>query len=192
MPENSGLPDLRLGPGTRGHAAWDQAPPDPLAEPDLFDGVLPRRVTAYVLDLVLILGLWVALSMAFGVAGILTFGALTPLGLIVLAVLPVGYHTFFIGRDGATPGMRVFDLEVRSWTGRPPDNLPGLPDHRAVLRQHQPDRLAGAAGTAVHRSQSHAPRYPGRHDRAAPHPPARLRILDRTFSAGLRRPPRGG
>lgn len=121
MPENSGLPDLRLGPGTRGHAAWDQAPPDPLAEPDLFDGVLPRRVTAYVLDLVLILGLWVALSMAFGVAGILTFGALTPLGLIVLAVLPVGYHTFFIGRDGATPGMRVFDLEVRSWTGRPPD-----------------------------------------------------------------------
>ncbi len=121
MPENSGLPSLRLGPGTRGHAAWDQAPPDPLAEPDLFDGVLSRRVTAYVLDLVLILGLWVALSMAFGVAGILTFGALTPLGLVVLAVLPVAYHTFFIGRDGATPGMRVFDLEVRSWTGRPPD-----------------------------------------------------------------------
>ncbi len=121
MPEISGLPSLRLGPGTRGHAAWDQAPPDPLAEPDLFDGVLSRRVTAYVLDLVLILGLWVARSMAFGVAGVLTFGALTPLGLVVLAVLPVAYHTFFIGRDGATPGMRVFDLEVRSWTGRPPD-----------------------------------------------------------------------
>ncbi len=121
MPENSGLPSLRLGQRTRDDAAWDQAPPDPLAEPDLFDGVLSRRVTAYVLDLVLILGLWVALSMAFGVAGILTFGALTPLGLVVLAVLPVAYHTFFIGRDGATPGMRVFDLEVRSWTGRPPD-----------------------------------------------------------------------
>ncbi len=83
--------------------------------------MLSRRVTAYILDLVLILGLGVALSMAFGVAGILTFGALTPLGLVVLAVLPVAYHTFFIGRDGATPGMRVFDLEVRSWTGRPPD-----------------------------------------------------------------------
>ena len=39
----------------------------------------------------------------------------------MLAVLPVAYHTFFIGRDGATPGMRVFDLEVRSWNGRPPD-----------------------------------------------------------------------
>ena len=121
MPENGGLPSLRLGPGTRSHAAWDQAPPDPLTEPDLYDGVLPRRVIAYVLDLALILGLWVALTMAFGVAGILTFGALTPLGLVVLAVLPVGYHTIFIGRNGATPGMRVFDLEVRSWTGRPPD-----------------------------------------------------------------------
>jgi uncharacterized RDD family membrane protein YckC len=121
VPENGGLPSLRLGPGTRDHAAWDQAPPDPLAEPDLYDGVLPRRVIAYVLDLALILGLWVVLSMVFGVAGILTFGALTPLGVVVLAVLPVGYHTIFIGRDGATPGMRVFDLEVRSWTGRPPD-----------------------------------------------------------------------
>jgi uncharacterized RDD family membrane protein YckC len=67
------------------------------------------------------LGLWIALSIAFGVAGILTFGALTPLGLVVLAVLPIAYHTIFISRHGATPGMRVFDLEVRSWTGRPPD-----------------------------------------------------------------------
>ncbi len=121
MPDNSGLPNLRFEHGTGGHAAWDQAPPDRFAEPDLYDGVLSRRVTAYVLDLVLIFGLWVALSMVFGVAGILTFGALTPLGLVVLAILPVGYHTFFIGRGGATPGMRVFDLEVRSWTGRSPD-----------------------------------------------------------------------
>ncbi len=121
MPENSGLPSLRLEPGARDRAAWDQAPPDPLTEPDLYDGVLPRRITAYVLDLALILGLWIALSIAFGVAGILTFGALTPLGLVVLAVLPIAYHTIFIGRQGATPGMRVFDLEVRSWTGRPPD-----------------------------------------------------------------------
>ena len=121
MPENSGLPSLRLGPGTRGHAAWDEAPPDPLTEPDLYDSVLPRRAVAYVLDLALIAALTVGLWLVFGIAGILTFGVLTPLGLVVLAVLPVGYHTLFIGRDGATPGMRVFDLEVRSWTGGPAD-----------------------------------------------------------------------
>ncbi len=121
MPDNNGLPGLRPGPGARNHAAWDQVPPDPRADPDLYDGVLPRRAMAYLLDLVLICGLWLVLSMAFGIAGILTFWALTPIGLIVLAVLPVGYHSFFIGSNGATPGMRVFDLEVRSWTGRPPD-----------------------------------------------------------------------
>lgn len=121
MPDNSRMPGLGLGHRTRDHAAWDQAPPDRVAEPDLYDGVLSRRVTAYVLDLVLIFGLWLALSLIFGVVGILTFGALTPLGLVVLALLPVAYHTVFIGRGGATPGMRVFDLEVRSWTGTPPD-----------------------------------------------------------------------
>ncbi len=121
MPDNSGLPGLSFGHRTRDHAAWDRTPPDRVAEPDLYDGVLSRRVTAYVLDLVLILGLWLALSLIFGVVGILTFGALTPLGLVVLAILPVAYHTVFIGRGGATPGMRVFDLEVRSWTGPPPD-----------------------------------------------------------------------
>ena len=62
-----------------------------------------------------------AAALVFGLAGILTFGALTPLGIIVLAVLPVGYHTIFLGRQGATPGMRLFDLELRAWTGRPPD-----------------------------------------------------------------------
>jgi len=115
------MPGLGLGHRTRDHAAWDQAPPDRVAEPDLYDGVLSRRVTAYVLDLVLIFGLWLALSLVFGVVGILTFGALTPLGLVVLALLPVAYHTVFIGRGGATPVMRVFNLEVRSWTGTPPD-----------------------------------------------------------------------
>lgn len=121
MPDNSRLPGLCLGQRARDHAAWDQVPPDRFAEPNLYDGVLSRRVTAYILDLILIFGLWLALSLVFGVVGILTFGALTPLGLVVLAILPVAYHTVFIGRNGATPGMGVFDLEVRSWTGRRPD-----------------------------------------------------------------------
>ena len=39
----------------------------------------------------------------------------------MLAVLPVGYHSYLIGRDDGPPGVRVFDFEVRCWTGRPPD-----------------------------------------------------------------------
>ena len=112
----SSLPSLSLGA-----AAWGEAPPDPLAEPALYDGVLSRRVAAYLVDMTLIAVLYVCAALVFGLAGILTFGALTPLGIIVLAVLPVGYHTIFLGRQGATPGMRLFDLELRAWTGRPPD-----------------------------------------------------------------------
>lgn len=116
MAYKSSLPSLSLGA-----AAWGEAPPDPLAEPALYDGVLSRRVVAYLVDVTLIAVLYVCASLVFGLAGILTFGALTPLGIVVLAVLPVGYHTIFLGRQGATPGMRLFDLELRAWTGRPPD-----------------------------------------------------------------------
>ena len=51
---------------------------------------------------------------------IFSFGLLSPL-LLVLPVLGVLYHSYFIGSAGATPGMKLMDLEVRSWTGRPVD-----------------------------------------------------------------------
>ncbi|MEE8534923.1 MAG: RDD family protein, partial [Kiloniellales bacterium] len=31
------------------------------------------------------------------------------------------YHSYFVGHDGATPGMRLLDVEIRVWTGRRPD-----------------------------------------------------------------------
>lgn len=101
--------------------AWDKAPPDPLDEPGLYDGLVPRRSVAYFLDVILITALSLLAWLIFGLAGILTFGLMTPLGVIALAVLPVAYHSYFIGRYGATPGMRLFDLEVRSWTGQRPN-----------------------------------------------------------------------
>lgn len=121
MADKSSLPSLRLGRTTWGDTAWSEAPPDPMAEPALYDGILWRRVVGYLVDLVLIAVLYACASLAFGLLGILTFGALTPFGVIVLAVLPVGYHTLFLGGRGATPGMRLFDMELRSWTGRPPE-----------------------------------------------------------------------
>jgi len=33
----------------------------------------------------------------------------------------VCYHTYFLGSRGATPGMRFFDLEMWSLTGRQPE-----------------------------------------------------------------------
>jgi uncharacterized RDD family membrane protein YckC len=121
LTNKSGLPSLRLGRTTWDETAWSEAPPDALTEPALYDGVLWRRPVAYLVDVTLIGILSLCAWLVFGLAGILSFGALTPLGIAVLAVLPVGYHTAFLGRQGATPGMQLFDLELRSWTGRPPD-----------------------------------------------------------------------
>ncbi|MFQ5776069.1 MAG: RDD family protein [Kiloniellaceae bacterium] len=116
MTYNGNLPSLHLG-----SAAWAEAPPDPLAEPDLYDGLVYRRVAGYAVDVVLIAVLSVALGLAFGLAGVLSFGLLSPLGFAAVALLPVSYHSYFIGRRGATPGMALFDLEMRTWTGHRPD-----------------------------------------------------------------------
>lgn len=109
----SNLPSLRLD-----EAAWEQAPPDPLAAPELYDGLIWRRVVGYGVDVVAIGVLALCLGVAFSLAGLITFGLLTPLGVLALALLPVAYHTYFVGRRGATPGMALFDVEVRAWTGR--------------------------------------------------------------------------
>ncbi|RMD64683.1 MAG: RDD family protein [Alphaproteobacteria bacterium] len=118
--ERSNLPTLGLN-GANRDASWDEAPPDPLVAPELYDGVLWRRVFAYMLDVVLIAAATVTLWFVSVILGILSFGILWPAGVVALAVLPVAYHTCFVGRHGATPGMTVFDLTVRSWTGQRPD-----------------------------------------------------------------------
>jgi len=102
-------------------SAWREAPPDPLDDPDLYDGLLWRRSLAYLLDVVALALLMAVAWLLLSIAGILTFGLLTPLGAAILALLPAAYHTYFIGSGGATPGMRFFDVELRSWTGQPPD-----------------------------------------------------------------------
>lgn len=108
-------------PSLSGDAPWSAAPPDPLEDPDLYDGIMGRRAIAYLLDLavigVVMVGLWIAL----GLLAVLTFGLLLPLKIVTLALLPLAYHTYFVGRSGATPGMRFCDVELRCWTGEAPD-----------------------------------------------------------------------
>ena len=102
-------------------AVWHDAPPDPLDNPDLYDGIVLRRVGAYLVDVVAIVILMIGAWFLLGLLAILSLGLLLPLKVIVLALLPTAYHTYFIGSSGATPGMRVFDVEIRTWTGRRPD-----------------------------------------------------------------------
>ena len=96
---------------------------DPLLQPELFRGVLTRRVLAFLIDLV-VLSIPVILAYVFiAVFGLITLG----LGwLLFWLVWPasviwalVYYGSTLGGPHSATMGMRVMDLELRTWYGAP-------------------------------------------------------------------------
>jgi uncharacterized RDD family membrane protein YckC len=83
--------------------------------------VLWRRVGAYVVDLAILAVLSLAAWITLTTAGVLSFGLLLPLVPVALVLLPIAYHTLLVGGSGAaTLGMRLFGLQVRSWTGERP------------------------------------------------------------------------
>ena len=96
---------------------------DALMEPELFRGVLTRRIFAFLIDLVVL-----SIPVIFGYLFIAVFGLIT-LGLgwalfwlawpatVIWAV--VYYGACIGGPHSATMGMRVMDLELRTWYGAP-------------------------------------------------------------------------
>ena len=96
---------------------------DPITEPELFRGVLTRRIFAFLIDVVII-----SVPVIFGYLFIAVFGLIT-LGLgwllfwlawpaaMIWAV--VYYGASIGGSHSATLGMRVMDLELRTWYGAP-------------------------------------------------------------------------
>jgi uncharacterized RDD family membrane protein YckC len=96
---------------------------DPWTQPELFRGVLTRRVFAFLIDLV-VLSVPVILAYIFiAVFGLITLG----LGwLLFWLVWPAAvvwaliyYGATLGGPHSATLGMRVMDLELRTWYGAP-------------------------------------------------------------------------
>ncbi len=113
---------------TQTSATWDQAY-DPWLSPDLFRGVLTKRVFAFLIDLTL-----VSIPIVLGMLFIALFGVVT-LGLgwaLFWLVSPASIIWFVVyygmtlgGPHAATPGMRVLDLQMQTWTGEPPSFLTG-------------------------------------------------------------------
>lgn len=112
MPES--LPDLPARP-----FSWT-APPDPLDRPELFEGIIFKRVLAYLVDVALLLGvtgfMWLLV--------VLTLGLLGGIAAILTPLVPLAYHTLLIGgHDSATLGMRLAGIHVRRLDG----GAPGYP-----------------------------------------------------------------
>jgi uncharacterized RDD family membrane protein YckC len=107
----------RGGPTLQPHAF------DPYSRPELFRGVLTRRMIAFVIDL-FVLGVPVVLAVLFiAVFGIVTLGLgwalfwlVSPASVIWALVY---YGATLGGPYSATIGMRIMDLELRTWYGAP-------------------------------------------------------------------------
>jgi uncharacterized RDD family membrane protein YckC len=96
---------------------------DPYLEPELFRGVLTRRIFAFLIDLV-VLSVPVILGYLFiAVFGLITLGlgwALFWLAWPASVVWAILYYGALLGGPySATVGMRVMDLELRTWYGSP-------------------------------------------------------------------------
>jgi uncharacterized RDD family membrane protein YckC len=118
------MSDSGLGYGTPRNGA-DVRPNafDPWAEPELFRGVLTRRVFASLID-VIVLSIPVILACMFiAVFGLVTLGLgwalfwLVSPAAVIWAV--IYYGATLGGPHSATLGMRVMDLELRTWYGEP-------------------------------------------------------------------------
>lgn len=96
---------------------------DPATQPELFDGVLARRVVAFAIDFFIIAVPVVLAAMVIFAFGIVTLGLgfalywLLPPGTVIWALIYFGVTLG--GPSSATIGMRVMDLEMRTWYGAP-------------------------------------------------------------------------
>lgn len=88
---------------------------DAWTHPEYYRGVMLRRIVAYVVDGLIVLGLASAVWIATGLLTMLSFGLLAPLQALAVALVPLAYHSVLIAAPGsATLGMRLFGLKVRS------------------------------------------------------------------------------
>ena len=112
------------GPGPSG-MSFDFKPHayDPAANPELFEGVLARRIVAFIIDVIIIAVPLVAASAFIFVFGLVTFGLgwllfwlLSPISV----VWALAYYGFTLGSPAsATIGMRAMEIEMRTWYGAP-------------------------------------------------------------------------
>jgi len=96
---------------------------DPVANPELFEGVLVRRSIAFLIDVVIIAIPALLAALFIFVFGLITLG----LGWVLFKLLwpatviwaVVYYGLTFGSAASATIGMRIMDLEMRTWYGAP-------------------------------------------------------------------------
>jgi uncharacterized RDD family membrane protein YckC len=111
------IPRLDTASGPRPHAY------DPVTHPEYFQGVLSRRVFAFIIDWAILAILMAAVVTFIALFGVVTLGVGWLLFFLVgpiSVILAIAYFGSTLGSPAsATLGMRAMDLEMRLWYGAP-------------------------------------------------------------------------
>ena len=101
--------------------------PDPSTAPELFDGLLTRRATAYIIDVILMSFLVLAISVVGAILGFFTFGlAWVSLVFAVPAAIIVYYAATLGSARRATVGMQMMDIVLTPTRNAPLDGWRAL------------------------------------------------------------------
>jgi uncharacterized RDD family membrane protein YckC len=96
--------------------------PDPANNAELFEGLLTRRVAAYIIDVAIIGLLVTAVSIVGAIVGFLTLGLGWLALIVVIPAVIVGYYATTLGSPRrATVGMQTMDLVLTPTNGQPLD-----------------------------------------------------------------------
>ncbi len=96
---------------------------DPVTQPEYFQGVLSRRMVAFLVDAVMVTAPIALLAIFIFVFGIVTLSLgwmLFPILGPAFVVWAVVYNAITLGSPAsATLGMRLMDIQMRTWYGAP-------------------------------------------------------------------------
>jgi uncharacterized RDD family membrane protein YckC len=96
---------------------------DPAANPELFEGVMARRVMALVIDVIIIVVPLIVAWICIFIFGLMTLGlgwALFWMFSPASVIWALVYYGLTLGSPAsATIGMRAMELEMRTWYGAP-------------------------------------------------------------------------
>lgn len=96
--------------------------PDPNTAPELFEGVLVRRVMAYLLDVAILVAVATMVGVVSVILGFFTLGIPWLLLPILIPAIILGYYAVTLGSPmRATIGMSVFDIVLVPARGYPLD-----------------------------------------------------------------------
>ena len=142
---------------------------DPATQPELFEGVLARRVVAFLIDLIVISVPLIFLAIFIFMFGLVTLGLGWFLFFLygpITVIWALVYYGWTLGSPAsATIGMRMVDLEMRTWYGTPAYFVLGAVHAIGLLAHRVVPHPVHPAGWPVQRPQAAAARHAPRHDR---------------------------